>query len=155
MRALAVAIATAGHTGWFPVAPGTVGSAVGVALWWALRAAGAGVVTEMAVAAVLFVVGAWAATQTERALGITDPGPVVVDEVMGMCVTLVAAPLSWPAAATGFLLFRVFDIVKPPPARRLERLHGGWGIMADDLAAGVYAWAGLQIAIALAPSWLS
>ena len=82
------------------------------------------------------MVGAWAATETERALGITDPGPVVIDEVMGMCVTLIAAPLSWPAALAGFLLFRVFDIVKPPPARRLERLHGGWGIMADDLAAG-------------------
>jgi phosphatidylglycerophosphatase A len=155
MRALAVAIATAGHTGWFPVAPGTVGSAVGLALWWGLRAAGAGLLVELAVAAALFVIGAWAASATERALGVTDPGPVVVDEVMGMCVTLVAAPLSWPAAIAGFLLFRVFDIVKPPPARRLERLHGGWGIMADDLAAGIYAWAGLQILIMLAPSWLS
>lgn len=155
MRTLAVAIATAGHTGWFPVAPGTVGSAIGVALWWALRAAGAGVAVEVAAAATLFVIGAWAAAATERALGVTDPGPVVVDEVMGMCVTLIAAPWSWPAALTGFLLFRVFDIAKPPPARRLERLHGGWGIMADDLAAGVYAWAGLQILIALAPSWLA
>jgi phosphatidylglycerophosphatase A len=152
---LAVAIATAGHTGWFPVAPGTVGSAVGVGLWWGLRAAGAGVATELVAAAALFVIGAWAASKTERVLGITDPGPVVVDEVMGMWVTLVAAPLSWPAALAGFLLFRVFDIVKPPPARRLERLPGGWGIMADDLAAGVYAWAALQILIGLGPSWLS
>ena len=155
MRALAVALATAGHSGWFPVAPGTIGSAVGVALWWGLRAAGAGVVLELAVAAALFVAGAWAASETERALGVTDPGPVVIDEVMGMCVTLIAAPVSWPAAIAGFGLFRAFDIVKPPPARRLERLHGGWGIMADDLAAGVYAWAALQALLRLAPAWLA
>ena len=84
----------------------------------------------------LLVVGALAATRAERALGTTDPGPVVIDEVMGMCVTLVGAPLTWPTALAGFLLFRVFDIVKPPPARQLERAHGGWGIMLDDLAAG-------------------
>ena len=155
MRAVAVAIATAGHTGWFPVAPGTIGSAVGVVLWWALRAAGATLAVELAVAAALFVAGAWAATETERALGVTDPGPVVIDEVMGMCVTLIAAPLSWPAAIAGFVLFRVFDIVKPPPARRLERLRGGWGIMADDLAAAVYAWGGLQILLAMGPSWIA
>jgi phosphatidylglycerophosphatase A len=154
IRSLAVALATGGHTGWFPVAPGTVGSAVGVGLWWGLRAAGAGVAAEFAVVAALFVAGAWAAAETERALGITDPGPVVIDEVMGMCVTLIGAPLSWPAAIAGFALFRLFDIVKPPPARRLERLHGGWGIMADDLAAGVYAWAALQLALTVAPTWL-
>jgi phosphatidylglycerophosphatase A len=94
VRAVAVALATAGHTGWFPVAPGTIGSAVGVLLWWALRLAGATVAVEVAVAAALFVAGAWAAAETERALGVTDPGPVVIDEVMGMCVTLIAAPLS-------------------------------------------------------------
>ena len=155
MRVVAVAIATAGHTGWFPVAPGTVGSAVGVVLWWALRAAGATVLVEVAVAAALFVTGAWAASETERALGVTDPGPVVIDEVMGMCVTLIAAPLSWPAALAGFALFRVFDIVKPPPARRLERLHGGWGIMADDLAAALYAWGALQILLATGAMWIA
>jgi phosphatidylglycerophosphatase A len=155
VRAVAVAIATAGHTGWFPVAPGTVGSAVGVVLWWALRAAGAPVAVEVAMAAALFVAGAWAASETERALGVTDPGPVVIDEVMGMCVTLIAAPLSWPAVLAGFALFRAFDIVKPPPARRLERLHGGWGIMADDLAAAVYAWAGLQLLLATGTTWIT
>jgi len=155
VRAVAVARATAGHTGWFPVAPGTIGSAVGVLLWWALRLAGATVAVEVAVAAALFVAGAWAAAETERALGVTDPGPVVIDEVMGMCVTLIAAPLAWPAAVTGFVLFRVFDIVKPPPARGLEQLHGGWGIMADDLAAAVYAWAALQLLLATGASWIA
>ena len=70
-----------------------------------------------------------------------------------MCVTLIAVPFTWPAALAGFLLFRVFDIVKPPPARQLERAHGGWGIMLDDLAAGVYAWAVLAGLIWLRPQW--
>lgn len=152
---LALALASAGYTGFFPLAPGTVGSAVGLALWWAMRAAGASVVVEGLVVAGLLVVGAWAATVAEGRLGTTDPGPVVIDEVMGMCVTLVAAPLTWPSGLLGFFLFRVFDIVKPPPARRLEKVHGGWGIMLDDLAAGVYAWAGLQAALWLLPGWLA
>ncbi len=155
MRTLALAIATAGHSGWFPVAPGTVGSAVGLVVWAAARSAGAGVLAEIALIVLLCAIGAWAATETERALGVTDPGPVVIDEVMGMAVTMVAAPLTWPAAVAGFLLFRVFDIVKPPPARALERLHGGWGIMADDFAAGLYAWVALQGLLWLAPGWLT
>jgi phosphatidylglycerophosphatase A len=153
VRAVAVAIATAGYAGRFPIAPGTVGSAVGLMVWTAARVAGAGLVGELALVAGLLAVGAWAATECERALGVTDPGPVVIDEVMGMVLTMVAAPLSWPAAVAGFLLFRVFDIVKPPPARRLERLHGGLGIMADDFAAGVYAWVALQALLRLAPAW--
>jgi phosphatidylglycerophosphatase A len=155
VRLLALPIATAGYVGWFPVAPGTAGSVVGLVLWAAARLAGAGLAAEMMLVAVLTVVGAWAATETERVLGVTDPGPVVIDEVMGMCLTMAAAPVTWPAVVAGFLLFRLFDIVKPPPARRLERLHGGWGIMADDFAAGVYAWAALQGLLRLAPSWMA
>ncbi len=154
-RRLALAFATAGYAGFFPVAPGTVGSAVGVLLWWALRRAGASMAVELAVVVALLVVGAFAATAAEGALGTTDPGPVVIDEVMGMGVTLIAAPLTWPTALLGFLLFRAFDIVKPPPARQLERAHGGWGIMLDDFAAGLYAWAALQAAIWIAPGWLT
>ena len=155
MSRLALAFASAGYAGFFPFAPGTVGSAVGVVLWWGLRRAGASMAVEVAVVAALLVVGAVAATAAEGALGTTDPGPVVIDEVMGMGVPLIAAPLSWPTALLGFLLFRVFDIVKPPPARQLEKAHGGWGIMLDDLAAGVYAWAALQAALWIAPGWLA
>jgi len=155
VRRFAFAVATAGYAGRFPIAPGTVGSAVGLAVWGAMRAAGADVVVELALVAGLLVTGAWAAAEAERALGVTDPGPVVIDEVMGMAATMVGAPLSWPAAIGGFLLFRLFDIVKPPPARALERLHGGWGIMADDFAAAVYAWALLQGALWLWPERLS
>lgn len=155
MGRVALAFASAGYAGFFPFAPGTVGSAVGLVLWWGLREAGATMLVELAVVAALLVVGALAATRAEGALGTTDPGPVVIDEVMGMGVTLIAAPLTWATAILGFLLFRVFDIVKPPPARQLEKAHGGWGIMLDDLAAGIYAWVVLQIAIWLVPGWLA
>lgn len=155
MKAVAHLIATAFYTGHFPIAPGTVGSAAGLVLWAGARAAGAGPVAEIALAAVVLVVGAWAATVVEHQTGTTDPGLVVVDEVMGMCVTLIAAPFSWTAALAGFFLFRVFDIVKPPPARALEKAHGGWGIMLDDLAAALYAWVVLRVLIAVAPGWLA
>lgn len=151
---IALAYASAGYTGFFPIAPGTVGSAVGVVVWALARLSGASVWIEVAGAAVILVSGAFAATASERVLGTTDPGPVVIDEVMGMWVTLIAAPLTWKTALAGFLLFRAFDIVKPPPARQLERAHGGWGIMLDDLAAGGYAWVVLQIALAVVPAWL-
>lgn len=152
---VALAYASAGYTGFFPIAPGTVGSVVGVVVWALARLAGASVWFEVAGTAAVLVSGAVAATAAERVLGTTDPGPVVIDEVMGMWVTLIAAPLTWPTALAGFLLFRAFDIVKPPPARQLERAHGGWGIMLDDLAAGAYAWIVLQIALAIVPAWLA
>lgn len=152
---LALAVASAGYTGFFPIAPGTVGSAVGVIVWGAARLGGATPVHEAALVLVLLVVGALAASEAERRLGTTDPGPVVIDEVMGQCATLLAAPLTWQVALAGFLLFRVFDIVKPPPARQLERAHGGWGIMLDDLAAGVYAALVLQAVLRLLPGWLA
>lgn len=154
MRGLALGLATTGGVGYFPIAPGTAGSAAGVAIWWLVRQATASPVAELGVAAVVLVIGAWAATRAETLLGTTDPGPVVIDEVLGMLVTLVASPVSWRAALLGFVLFRVFDVVKPPPARQLERTHGGWGIMLDDLAAGGYAWIALQLALAWGPEWL-
>lgn len=155
MGRVAVALATAGYAGFFPFAPGTVGSAVGVAVWAAARLAGATWVAEALLVVTLLVVGALAASEAERRLGTTDPGPVVIDEVMGQCVSLIAAPLTWNTALLGFLLFRAFDIVKPPPARQLERAHGGWGIMLDDLAAGVYAAIVLRVAVIYWPGWLA
>jgi phosphatidylglycerophosphatase A len=155
MARMALAIATAGYSGFFPIAPGTMGSAVGLAVWASVRAGGGGLAVDLAVAAALLVIGAWAATRAEHDLGTTDPGPVVIDEVMGMCVTMMAAPFTWPAALVGFFLFRVFDIVKPPPARQLEACPGGWGIMLDDLAAGLYAWGALALFVWLLPTWLS
>jgi phosphatidylglycerophosphatase A len=135
-RITALAIATSLGAGYIPFAPGTFGSVAGLLLWWALPASP----TAQAVAiVVLFVVGSWSGSVAERHFGKTDPGQVVIDEVMGMLITLFLNPVGWIGAFGGFLLFRLFDIVKPPPARQLEGLHGGVGVMADDAMAAVYA----------------
>lgn len=134
----AVALASFGYVGFFPFAPGTAGSAAAFLLFLPVRWSGS-LPLEVAVAALVALAGIWAASETERALGVEDPGPVVIDEVAGMLVSLLFLPTSWGVMAAAFVCFRIFDIVKPWPCGRLERLHGGLGIMADDLAAGVYA----------------
>src|SRR5207249_5341800 len=86
---------------------------------------------------------------------IDDPGPVVIDEVMGMLITFFLIPVSWMGMLAGFLLFRVFDVIKPYPAQNLERLPGGLGMMADDAMAAVYANLLLHAAYILAPTFVS
>ena len=90
----------------------------------------------------------------EEHLRCVDPGPIVIDEVMGMLITLFMIPVGWPGILLGFLLFRALDVVKPFPARQLERLHGGFGVMADDAMAAIYANLLLRGAHYLAPGWL-
>jgi phosphatidylglycerophosphatase A len=102
---------------------------------------------------VLFAVGSWSGSVAERHFGRTDPGQVVIDEVMGMLITLFLIPVGWRGALAGFLLFRVADVIKPYPANRLEALHGGVGVMADDAMAAVYANIALRVAIALG-NWI-
>ena len=138
MNGLAVFIATFGYVGFFPIAPGTAGSLAALALYALVRWAGTPAVELVTIVAV-FAIGIWAATGTERALARKDPGPVVIDEVLGMLITLAFLPLSAWGIVAGFLIFRLFDVIKPFPAGRLEHLHGGLGIMADDAMAGVYA----------------
>lgn len=137
-------IATAGGVGYFPYGPGTVGSAVGiglVALFGTIPLTPTwGTVLLSLTATVLFFSGVRAAGISERVFGCTDPGRVVIDEVVGQVVTFLIRPHpSWKLLLAGFGLFRVFDILKPFPAGRAERLTGGWGIMVDDVVAGVYA----------------
>jgi phosphatidylglycerophosphatase A len=150
---LAVFIATAGYCGYFPIAPGTVGSAAGLVVyllvWWARWPP-----LEVALIALTFAAGTWAATHAERFFGGIDPGPVVIDEVLGMLVTLAFIPAGWSAVLAGFVLFRVFDVIKPYPANRLEKFHGGFGIMADDAMAGVYANLSLRALMWLLPGWI-
>ena len=141
-------IATVGGVGWFPVAPGTAGSAVGVALYLASKDWSA--LAQVALLLAITVVGWWAAGIAETEFNKEDPGPVVIDEVAGQLVTLLLTGVGWRGALAGFFIFRVFDIIKPFPARRFERLHGGLGIMADDLMAGVY---GLGLMMALVHFW--
>ncbi len=170
---LAIAIATCG-VGYLPLAPGTWGSLVGVGLYlllrglfmtllWPLAARnqlnllhiGYALVTlELIAVSVVSAVGTWAATRTEQLSGKKDPGKVVIDEVAGQMLALTAIPMefeSWWTIILAFLLFRFFDIVKPYPARRLESLPAGLGIMADDLIAGVYA--ALVVAMVVSVRW--
>lgn len=133
-------IATWFYCGYWPVGPGTAGSAAAVAIAWALhRYAGWPPLAFAPLAAALAIPGVWAATETARAMGKIDPGAVVVDEVIGQWITIAGAlALNWKSWLIAFALFRIFDVWKPFPIRRLERLPGGYGIIADDALAGVY-----------------
>jgi len=141
-------VATFFGAGRIQPAPGTWGSLAAI-LVWVLVVNAAPVKLQPAVLAVLIViavvVGIPAATRVCRSSGIKDPQFVVIDEVAGQWITLLFAPVTWKTAAVGFILFRGFDITKPPPVRQLERLPEGTGIVADDMAAGVYALAVLQL----------
>jgi len=135
----AVWLATGGWVGMFPIMPGTVGALWGVPLSLAVAAAPQPLV-QLLIIAVLVLVGVPLCTAAAARLGLKDPGPVVFDEIVALPVTFFLHPVHDPAVLiAGFLLFRLFDILKPPPVRQLERLPAGWGIMTDDLAAGVYA----------------
>jgi phosphatidylglycerophosphatase A len=130
--------------------PGTYGSISAVLLWYAvahlLHPTLVALAVGTTVAAVLAtLVGVPAATIVARESGREDPGHVVIDEVAGQLIALIALPADWRHAVLSLLLFRAFDILKPPPIRQLERLHGGTGIMLDDVAAGLFALAVAQL----------
>jgi phosphatidylglycerophosphatase A len=166
---LALAIATCG-VGYIPLAPGTFGSVVGIGLWASVRGcvlamlwplAGRNnlnllhisyglIAAQLICVVVVTLVGTWAASRVERLHGAKDPQKVVVDEVAGQFIALIAVPIqfeSWWTIIIAFLLFRFFDIVKPYPAGKFEHLHGGLGIMADDVVAGIYAAIGVAVAV--------
>ena len=125
-------------TGLSPVAPGTVGSLVGVLFAWLTL--DLGLPLQLAVAAALSVSGIWICGESARRIGVHDHGGIVWDEIAGMYITLLVAPPTITAWILGFVLFRAFDIAKPWPIRDLDhRLGGGLGIMLDDLAAALYA----------------
>jgi phosphatidylglycerophosphatase A len=171
---LALTIATCG-VGYLPLAPGTWGSLVGIGLYFLVRRA---LVSALAVSPelglntfglfyvvaafeILFVtalslVGFWSASRTEQLSEKKDPGKVVIDEVAGQFIALIPVPFvlgtAWWTVIVAFILFRFFDIVKPYPARKLESLPGGLGIMADDLVAGIYAALGVMLAVCA--SWI-
>jgi phosphatidylglycerophosphatase A len=133
---VAVLVATVCGAGYSPVAPGTVGSAVTVLLLWLIPFSRGGLVLFLVV---VTAVGTWAAHIAERHLGGKDPGAIVIDEVAGMTLSVVLFPLTPAVLLSGFVLFRIFDVVKPPPAHASQRLGGGVGVMIDDLIAGLYA----------------
>ena len=150
MTRLAVILATFGHVGHFPIAPGTAGSAAALPLYALLRWIGSPAL-DVSVIVALFAAGSWAGSVAESHYGRTDPGYVVLDEVVGQLLTLLFVPVTWVGVTVGFLLFRLFDIVKPFPARQCERLHGGVGIMTDDVVAGIYGNLALRLVIWAVP----
>jgi phosphatidylglycerophosphatase A len=128
-------------SGYFPIAPGTVGSLVGVVIHLALS--GLGLISAgkplvwAAVLAALFAAGVAASRRCEANWG-TDNKKIVIDEIWGMMISLFLLPVSALYVVLGFFIFRILDIVKPFPARQVERVHGGWGVMLDDGMSGVY-----------------
>lgn len=134
--------------GYLRPGPGTWASAATVLLWGASASAFAAHLRTplvIALSALITLVGIPAATQISRASATKDPQSVVIDEVAGQLVALIAVPLSWKTFLAGFILFRAFDIIKPPPVRQLEALPEGTGIVLDDIAAGIYALVMMQI----------
>ena len=138
--------------GYVPVASGTVGSFVTVVAIWLLP------LTPLRIAVALVVVilvGIWAGSRVERVLGKKDPGVIVIDEVAGMLLSVILLPPTIPVLVTAFLLFRLFDIWKPFPARESQALTGGVGVMVDDLIAGFYTLILIMGALTLFPGWLT
>ncbi len=151
---LGLFVATCGYIGYVPIAPGTFGSAAGLVVFAAVRWSGS-LSLELGLIALLLAIGVWSASVAERHFAAVDPGPVVLDEVAGMLITLALIPVNITGAIFGFLLFRVLDVVKPWPANRLEALPGGLGIMADDAMAAVYGNLIMRLFIAVLPAgWL-
>lgn len=136
-------IATGAGAGLIPLAPGTFGAMEGVAIYFVAAVFGSGTFLVIFLLANVFVLGAgiWAAGRACELLRDKDPSRVVIDEISGQMIALIPAAInpSLAAVTTGFVLFRVFDILKPYPIRSLERLPRGFGVMCDDLLAGLYA----------------
>ena len=137
-------------TGYLRPGPGSWGSAATVLLWWVIAhflklTPGQQPYACAGLVALAVVIGIPAATLVARAAAKKDPQFIVIDETAGQLLALIAAPLAWKSLLAGFILFRAFDIVKPPPIRLLERLPEGTGIVVDDLGAGVYALVTLQL----------
>jgi phosphatidylglycerophosphatase A len=149
MKRIGVLIATSLGAGYSPIAPGTAGSAVGIVIYCFMRAWP--LAWQAAFVAGVSMVGIWAASVAEGHFKREDPGEVVIDEVAGQLLTLMATGVGIVGIVVGFFLFRILDIYKPWPARRFESFHGGLGIMADDLMVAVYGNLILQVAVRLLP----
>ena len=153
MHRVGLFIATCGYLGYVPIAPGTFGSAAGLLAFYAVHSTGS-MAVELAAIILLFAIGIWSGTVAEHHFGGIDPGPVVLDEVVGMLITLAFLPVSVTGVIVGFFVFRVLDVVKPWPSARFERLPGGLGVMADDGMAALYGNLVMRGLMAVTPGWL-
>ncbi len=148
MRRLAIVLATWWGAGYSPLAPGTAGTIAAIPFFLVLRL----LPLSAYLACVLGIglVACWAAGEAERIFQEQDSKRIVIDEAVGFFITMTALPPSWPYLIGGFCLFRCFDILKPPPLRLIERkVKGGYGVVLDDVLAGIYAQISLRIIAAL------
>jgi phosphatidylglycerophosphatase A len=141
-------LATGGYIGRVPFAPGTFGSLVGLPIVYLLSKTSW--YTATVLTAILVLGSVWVAHLAEKKLEVKDPGCIVIDEIAGMCVTMLFVPLTLTTGSAGFFLFRLFDVIKPPPVRQIDRmLGGGWGIVMDDVVAGVMANVTIRIGLSM------
>lgn len=145
MSQLHFLLATGFYSGYSPIAPGTTGSLLTLLiLWFALPLMTLPIYLLLIL--IIFFVGIWTSSYVESQKG-NDPSIVVIDEIVGMMIALIACPVSIKTFAVAFLAFRVFDVTKLYPVNRAEKLPSGWGIMLDDVFAGIYAFLTIQILI--------
>jgi len=149
-RSIILFIAQGAFSGRLPIAPGTAGTVVGVLLYLLLRDLGPA--WYGAACAGIIAAGTWAAGRAERLLGSKDHPTIVIDEIAGYLISMAFVPFSWCAVTAGFFLFRLFDILKPWPIDRLQRIRGGAGVLVDDVGAGVYTNMVLQLGLLIVGS---
>ncbi len=146
-RSIILFIAEGAYSGKSPVVPGTAGTVVGVLLYLLCKDLPSGWYLFACIS--VAGIGTWAAEEAEKLLGKKDAPSIVIDEIAGYLVSMLMIPSGWGFIAGGFVLFRLFDIVKPWPLDGLQDLNGGWGVMLDDIGAGIYTNIILQIAAAV------
>ena len=136
---LAEILATVFYLGRIPGAPGTWGSIAAVLVWLILPEQMLSVFIFSGILIFLAVIGIWVSQLVESASGTTDPSEIIIDEWVGQWIALLALPQTWISAVIALVFFRIFDIAKPWPINNLQKLPGGWGIMVDDIVAGIFA----------------
>ncbi|MBI5374481.1 MAG: phosphatidylglycerophosphatase A [Candidatus Schekmanbacteria bacterium] len=150
MKKLIIFFSTACYLGYSPIVPGTAGSLGGLIIYYFIeRFSPEGLSNYSVAASIVFITiaGIFAASYSEKYFGTKDSSEIVIDEVAGMLISLFLIPFKWKYMIAAFVIFRIMDIIKPFPGRRMEKLSGGTGVMLDDVVAGIYSNIIMQILI--------